>query len=170
MDGSLGGFRRYTDKRDDVAHVQQQNNRQHKCNAREQRDDIADGSGRAVKPVRTDRTADGDSGPHGQTHDDHGEHVQHLASVRHSGDAVDPDELAGNEQIGHTIQRLQKIRQQVRQCKNNDGSQDIARRQILFHGLPVALLLGSSSSTRNGKPYYCCRVNSTIRHVQHSGN
>lgn len=157
--GSLDGFDWHADQRDDVVHVQQQNDRQRQRDSCEQRDDVADGLGRTVEPVRADRTADGDGRAHGKTHDDHGEHVQHLAAVRHRGDAVDADELSGDEQIGHAVQRLQEIRQQIRQREGDDRSEHASRCQVLSHGLSLILPFRPMSSSRKAKPYNGCRVN-----------
>ena len=138
--GPFDGFGGHADQRDDVANVQQQNDCQRQGDPREQRDDIADGLGSTVESVRADSTADGDSGAHGKAHNDHGEHIQHLAAVRYRRNAIDADELPGNEQIGHAIQRLQKIRQQIRQREGDDRSEHASRCQVLFHGLSVTLL------------------------------
>ena len=76
---------------------------------------------------------DGDGGTHGQPHQHDGDHVHDLAADgdgRRAGYAL---KLADDEQVGHAVQRLQKIRQQIGQGKQQDIPQNAAGGEVTFH-------------------------------------
>ena len=62
---------------------------------------------------------------------------------------INPDrtaELAGDEQVGHAVQGLQKIGQQIGQRKSHNVAEYAARRQILFHTYPAASMAAAPPS------------------------
>ena len=131
-------LRRRHDGRDRAAE-QQQPGRQHERERQKQRHRIARGRGGLRPVVRADGPRDRDRRAHRQPHDHDRQHVHDL---RADGDGRRPRDaliLANDEQVRHPIERLQQVRQQIRQRKPDQLPAHAAGRQILFHPDPSLL-------------------------------
>ena len=129
-------LRRRHDGRDRAAE-QQQPDRQHERERQKQRHRIARGRGCLRPVVRADGPRDRDCRAHRQPHDHDRQHVHDL---RADGDGRRPRDaliLANDEQGRHPIERLQQVRQQIRQQKPDQLPAYAAGRQILFHPDPL---------------------------------
>ena len=133
--GSGDGFFRGRHNGNNGAYQQEQHSHQGNGYHHKQGNGVADDGGNAFVLPGADGPADADSGTHGQPHDHDGDHVHDLAAYRNRRSAGRSLELADDEQIGHPVQRLQKIGQKIRQRKVQYIVQYAARGQIFLHVL-----------------------------------
>ena len=123
-------FRRRHDG-DDVRQEHHHDRRERDRHAEEQRDRVADGTRRRLHVAPADSTRDRDRRPHGEADDDDGHHVHDLTADGHSRDARRALELADDEEIGHAVERLQEIREEVWQREIHDVLRDAAGCHVL---------------------------------------
>ena len=138
-DGQIGGRavdglgRRRHDSRDG-ADEQEQHRRQRKRNDGKQRDGIASGLC-GLRPVaRPDGAGDGDGRAHGESHEHDRQHVHDLRADGDRSRRGDAPVLADDEQVGHAVERLQEIGEQIGQGEADNVAENAAGGQILFHG------------------------------------
>ena len=127
------GLCRNTDQADQRAHCGHQHGGKTEGDRHEQGDGVADGGFGIAHIARPHGVADDDGGTHGKPNNDNGQHVHDLAAVGNGGDAVHPAEPAGDVQVSHAVQRLQKVREQIRQGKGQNDFEHAAGCKIFFH-------------------------------------
>ena len=108
---------------------------QHDAQRQKQRRRVADAAGCAPAVARADGLADRDRRAHGEADDHDREHVHDLTADGHGGRAGHALILADDEQVGHAVERLQEIREQIRQRKAHDVAEDAAGREIFLHDI-----------------------------------
>lgn len=91
--------------------------------------------------ARADGLSDADNRSHCKPDDHHREHMHHLRADGNGGRAGDALELTDNEQVSHSIERLQKIRKQLGQRKQNSILEYAAGGEVLFHNPKLKSLL-----------------------------
>ena len=127
------GGRRRGHSADDGPCQQQQRHRHDQRKPGKQRDCVAHGLGGLSLLPAAHGLANGNGGAHGQPHDHDGEHVHHLASDGNRRGARRAFKLADDKQIGHAVERLQKIRKQIGRRKEKNVFEYTALRQIPLH-------------------------------------
>ena len=80
-----------------------------------------------------DRPADADRDTHRQPHQHDRDHVHELAANGHRRDAGRALKLADDEQVCHTVQRLQKVGEQVGQGEVQHIFKHTAGGEVFLH-------------------------------------
>ena len=106
------------------------NSRERDGDAEEQRDRVADGARDRHLVARTDRARNRDRRAHREADDDDRHHVHDLAADRDGRDARRAPKLADDEEIGHAVERLEKIRNQIGNREYEDVLSDTASREV----------------------------------------
>ena len=139
-------LRRKLDSRDDE-HVE----------AAAERDRPLQRPDRALRLARADGLRDGDGRAHCKAHKHDGQHVHDLRADRDRRRAGHALVLPDDEQIRHSIERLQEIGQQIRQREADDCFQNASVCQIFFH-MDTPLLISP-----HYKLYNHCKVKRVSR-------
>ena len=94
-------------------HQQDQYHREHYREGEEQRDRVADVDSGALFVVGAHGLTDADGRAHSQAYDHDGEHMHDLGTDGDRSGAGRPIELTDDEQVGHAVQGLQEVGQQI---------------------------------------------------------
>ena len=70
---------------------------------------VADAPCRPLHVPGAHGLANGDGGAHGEAHDHDGQHVHDLRAYRDCRDVRDAAELSRDEEVRHSVERLQEV-------------------------------------------------------------
>ena len=151
---ALHGLLRCGHDGDDTPAQREQQCRQRKRQQHEERDRVADGRGGALFVAAAGGLRDADRRAHRKADEHDCEHVHHLRADGDGGRAGDALKLADDEEVGHAVERLQKVREQIRQRKGHNVAKDAAGGEIVLHRKGLLISIAWS----HHKLYNNCRV------------
>ena len=151
---ALHGLLRCGHDGDDTPAQREQQCRQRKSQQHEERDRVADGRGGALFVAAAGGLRDADRRAHRKADEHDCEHVHHLRADGDGGRAGDALKLADDEEVGHAVERLQKVREQIRQRKGQNVAKDAASGEIVLHRKGLLISIAWS----HHKLYNNCRV------------